>query len=127
MEVNVDLKTFMERKRKELHRLNDAYSNTLGKAGVETIEGRAKLVDPHTVEVEGKQYTAKYVCIAVGGTPHMIGLPGARPHLCRRHSCRRRGWRRTLQRVCARSSVEHAMTRSLSADESSRAVWCSRC
>lgn len=73
----MDLKKFMENKRKELHRLNNAYSNTLGSAGVETIEGRAKLVDPHTVEVNGKQYTAKYICIAVGGTPHMIGLPGA--------------------------------------------------
>jgi pyruvate/2-oxoglutarate dehydrogenase complex dihydrolipoamide dehydrogenase (E3) component len=75
----LDWGKFMEAKHKELHRLNDAYGKTLGKAGVETYEGRAKLLDPHTVEVSGKQITAKYILLAVGGTPTMIGLPGVWP------------------------------------------------
>lgn len=68
---------FMEAKRKELQRLTKAYEGTLGRANVDIIEGRGKIVDAHTVEVAGKQYTAKYILVAVGGTPSMIDLPGA--------------------------------------------------
>eukprot|EP00892_Ulva_mutabilis_P007622 jgi/Ulvmu1/5231/UM022_0024.1 len=67
---------FMEKKRKELQRLNGVYGNIMGNAGVEVIEGRAMLKDNHTVVVNGKEYTSKYICLAVGGTPHMLGLPG---------------------------------------------------
>jgi pyruvate/2-oxoglutarate dehydrogenase complex dihydrolipoamide dehydrogenase (E3) component len=77
MKTEVSLKKFMEAKRKELQRLNNAYSNTLGNASVEKLVGRGKLVDPHTVDIGGKKYTAKYICIAVGGLPNLIKIPGA--------------------------------------------------
>lgn len=48
---------FMESKRKELQRLNNAYKNTLKNAGVELIEGRGKVVGPHEVEVDGNRFT----------------------------------------------------------------------
>lgn len=66
----------MEKKREELRRLNGVYSGILDRANVEIIEGRAIVVDPHTVEVNGKQYTSKYICVAVGGTPSLLNLPG---------------------------------------------------
>ena len=47
----------MQNKNKELDRLNGVYMNLLNNAGVKYIEGRGTLVDAHTVEVEGKQYT----------------------------------------------------------------------
>ena len=47
----------MQNKNKELDRLNDVYMNLLNKAGVKYIEGRGTLVDAHTVQVNGKQYT----------------------------------------------------------------------
>lgn len=47
----------MQNKNKELDRLNGVYMNLLNKAGVKYIEGRGTLVDAHTVEVNGKQYT----------------------------------------------------------------------
>lgn len=40
----------MAAKRKELQRLNGAYKNTLGNAKVTLVEGRGRVVDPHTVE-----------------------------------------------------------------------------
>lgn len=47
----------MQNKNKELDRLNGVYMKLLNNAGVKYIEGRGTLVDAHTVEVEGKQYT----------------------------------------------------------------------
>ncbi len=51
---------FIEAKRKELQRLNNAYKNTLSNAKVELLQGFGKVVDPHTVDVDGKKYT---VCV----------------------------------------------------------------
>ena len=34
------------------------------------------IVDPHTVEVDGKRYTAENIMVAVGGWPGDAGIPG---------------------------------------------------
>ena len=47
----------MDNKNKELDRLNGVYRKLLDGAGVEYIEGRGRIVDAHTVEVNGKTYT----------------------------------------------------------------------
>jgi hypothetical protein len=44
---------------------------------VELLEGFGRVVDPHTVEVNGKAYSTKNILIAVGGTPHRLPIPGA--------------------------------------------------
>lgn len=36
----------------------------------------SQIVDPHTVDVDGKLYTAKHILISVGGRPFMPSLPG---------------------------------------------------
>ncbi|GLC35158.1 hypothetical protein PLESTB_000560700 [Pleodorina starrii] len=69
--------SFIEAKRKELQRLNGAYKNTLNNAKVTLVEGRGRVVDPHTVEVDGKRYRAKNILIAVGGRPSRLDIPGA--------------------------------------------------
>lgn len=50
----------MQNKNKELDRLNGVYMKLLNNAGVKYIEGRGKLVDAHTVEVNGKHYTVSH-------------------------------------------------------------------
>jgi pyruvate/2-oxoglutarate dehydrogenase complex dihydrolipoamide dehydrogenase (E3) component len=75
-EPQLDWQKFIKKKRDELTRLNGVYSNILANANVESIEGRATLKDAHTVKVNGKELTAKYICIAVGGTPTMLSIPG---------------------------------------------------
>jgi glutathione reductase (NADPH) len=45
-------------KNNELDRLEKIYVNMLRNSAVEIIEGRGVLVDPHTVEVAGRHYTA---------------------------------------------------------------------
>src|SRR4051812_34382953 len=63
-------------KDKEIDRLNGIYIRMLRDARCALIEGRAKLVDAHTVEVSGKRYTARHVLIATGGRPWLPDLRG---------------------------------------------------
>lgn len=66
----------MTNKNLELQRLVVVQTNMLKNSGVTIIEGRGKVVDPHTVSVDGKLYTAKNILIAVGGRPSMPDIPG---------------------------------------------------
>jgi glutathione reductase (NADPH) len=45
-------------------------------AKVEIIDGHARLVDPHTVEVAGRRMTAANILIATGARPEMPEIPG---------------------------------------------------
>lgn len=61
---------------KEVHRLSQLHISYLEKAGVELFKSRATLVDPHTVEVDGRKVTADKILIAVGGEALKPDLPG---------------------------------------------------
>lgn len=71
-----DWPTLRDNKTKEIERLNGIYDRMLGNAGVEVIKGRATVVDAHTVEVDGKQYSAERILVAVGGWPSVPDIPG---------------------------------------------------
>jgi glutathione reductase (NADPH) len=72
-----DWPTLVRNKRRELTRLNGVYRNLLMQAGVHLVEGRARLVDAHTVEVAGRRYSADRIVLASGGWPFVPDLPGA--------------------------------------------------
>ena len=61
---------------KEIARLNGVYQQLLTGAGVQLLRGWAQLVDAHTVQVEGRQYTARHILLAVGGTPLVPAVNG---------------------------------------------------
>ena len=61
---------------KEISRLNGIYLNLLNNAGVQIITGWAKVLDGHTVDVNGVQYTAKNLLIATGGKPMVPQIEG---------------------------------------------------
>jgi len=63
-------------KDREIARLEGIYRDLLKNAHVKLIEGRGRLVDAHTVEVEGRHYTAAHILIATGGHPVMPAIPG---------------------------------------------------
>ena len=65
----------MDNKNKELDRLNGVYKKILDGAGVEYHEGRGTIVDPHTIDVDGKRFTVR--CCWVQGLGHH----------CERKSC----------------------------------------
>ena len=50
---------FMENKNKELERLNGVYMKLLEGSKVDYHEGRGRVVDAHTVEVDGRRFTVR--------------------------------------------------------------------
>ncbi len=68
--------TLRDNKTGEIERLNSVYGRMLDNAGVTVIDGRAKIVDAHHVEVKGKQYSADRILVAVGGWPILPDIPG---------------------------------------------------
>jgi glutathione reductase (NADPH) len=71
-----DWPALIEAKDKEIGRLSQIYITMLKNSGVEIIDGRAVLVDPHTVEVAGRTYTAENILIATGSWPETPDIPG---------------------------------------------------
>jgi len=63
-------------KNRELDRLEAVYHRMLKDAGVTLLEGRARLVDAHTVEIAGERRTAKHVLVATGGWPVLPKIRG---------------------------------------------------
>lgn len=66
----------VENKNTEITRLNGIYHNLLSSAGVTLINGRARLVDSHTVAIGDKSYSAERILIATGGWPFIPDFPG---------------------------------------------------
>ena len=63
-----DWQVFRPRLRAELDRLEKVYRGLLDGSGVEIFDTRARLVDPHTVELaDGGRKTAKHILLATGG------------------------------------------------------------
>ena len=46
-------------------------------SGVDTYLGTAKFVDTKVIEMDGQQFTADHITIAVGGMPIVPGIPGS--------------------------------------------------
>ena len=55
---------FMDNKNKELQRLNGVYMKLLEGSKVDYHEGRGRIVDAHTVEVDGRRFTARPIMVA---------------------------------------------------------------
>ncbi|MBI4205705.1 MAG: glutathione-disulfide reductase [Betaproteobacteria bacterium] len=72
-----DWETLIANKDREIARLNGVYEKLLKGSGVALFRARATVVDPHTVEIGGKRYTAAHILIATGGWPVKPPIPGA--------------------------------------------------
>lgn len=71
-----DWATLIANKNREIERLNDIYRTLLVSSGVNLLNGHARLLDAHTVELEGQRYNAEHILIATGGWPHIPDIPG---------------------------------------------------
>lgn len=64
-------------KNREIQRLNGVYGDVLTSAGATIIDGRATLLDAHTVAVGDRRLSAEYVLIATGSWPVVPPVNGA--------------------------------------------------
>ena len=71
-----DWATLITNKDREIARLNGIYRELLEGAGVRIMEGRARLRDRHTVEVDGTVVTADRILVSTGGRPFKSEIPG---------------------------------------------------
>ena len=71
-----DWPTLIANKNREIERLNGIYRNLLVNSGVSLLEGHARIVDPNTVDINGKTYSAAHILVATGGWPQVPDIPG---------------------------------------------------
>ncbi len=69
--------TLRDNKRREISRLNGIYSRLLEGVKAEVIDGRARIVDAHTVAVGERAFSVGKILIATGGWPHIPRFPGS--------------------------------------------------
>ena len=74
---HLNWKSFNQSRNKEIKRLEGIYANLLKNRGVDFFPGKGSLKDAHSVEVNGKIYTTRFILIAVGGWPVRLNIEGA--------------------------------------------------
>jgi len=72
-----DLARLVANKNREIERLNGVYRRLLDTAGVTILDGRATLIDAHTVKINGQHRSARYILVATGSWPVVPAIPGA--------------------------------------------------
>ena len=68
--------TLRDNKKTEIARLNAIYRNLLTGVEATMMDGRAHILDPQTVEVNGQSFRAEKILVATGGWPHVPEFPG---------------------------------------------------
>ncbi|WP_310449239.1 glutathione-disulfide reductase [Sulfuritalea sp.] len=63
-------------KETEISRLSRIYQDLLGRSGVTVLQGAARFIDPHTLDVDGRRIRARQILIATGGKPKRPAVPG---------------------------------------------------
>src|SRR5690606_22047398 len=74
--ARLDWGRLIEAKNRELSRLEGIYVRMLRESGVKLHEGFARVVDPHTVELDGRRLTAERILVATGGAPTLPPIAG---------------------------------------------------
>lgn len=81
-DVQINYKHFKDIRDAVVKRLNGIYERNWGREGIDLVHGRARFVEPKTIEVtlaDGRKmrYTAPHILIAVGGRPTIPAVKGA--------------------------------------------------
>ena len=67
----------VEKRQAYISGINEWYYGYLKDLGIDEISGDAHFIDVHTVEVDGKTYSANHITIATGTAPALADIPGA--------------------------------------------------
>jgi glutathione reductase (NADPH) len=71
-----DWSTLIDRKNREIERLNGIFEKLLENSGVQQIWGRARVVGSHQVAVSDRIVSAEHILVATGGWPDVPDIPG---------------------------------------------------
>ncbi len=63
-------------KDQEIQRLSKLYEDNLRRSNVTVLHGAARMIDAHTVQINGQRLTARHILIATGGKPFLPTIPG---------------------------------------------------
>lgn len=69
--------TLVANRQAYIERVHASYDKMMATNGITVVDGYAKFVDDHTIEVNGEQYRAPHITIATGGHPRLPDIPGA--------------------------------------------------
>lgn len=72
-----DWRKLVDGRQAYIRRINNYWDGYVVDSGIARIEGSARFVDAHRVEVGGKTYSAEHIVIATGGQPIVPRVPGA--------------------------------------------------
>ena len=75
--MEFDWLTLRNNKTSEIERLNGIYRNLLENSGARILEGRARFVDTHRVEINGESVSADKIVIATGSWPFVPDFVGS--------------------------------------------------
>ena len=76
-EPTFDWTRLLANKDREIDRLNGVYERALVNAGATILRGRAVVLGPHAVSLDGKRHSAQHILIATGSWPTKPDIPGA--------------------------------------------------
>ena len=77
MSYGFDFGVVTARKNAVVEQLRGGVEGLLGHKNITLARGKASFKDPHTVVVEGAEYTADYIIIATGSVSASLPIPGA--------------------------------------------------
>lgn len=72
-----DFAAAMTRKDEVVAQLREGVKQLMQSQGITAIDGEARFVDAHTIEVNGERHDAKNIVIATGSAPKGLPIPGA--------------------------------------------------
>ena len=72
-----DWRQLVERRNAYIEGIRSWYCNYLADNKIQEIRGSARFLDRHTLEVDGKRYSAEHIVIASGSRPLVPDVPGA--------------------------------------------------
>ncbi len=75
-QAEINWNALMQYKKAHIGAFPDALGGMFKNFGFDIIRGEAKFVDAHTIEVEGKKYSADYFVIGTGQTYVPLDIPG---------------------------------------------------
>jgi glutathione reductase (NADPH) len=72
-----DWSKLVDKREQYISNINSWYHGYMKELGIDEIEGEASFVDPHTIAVNGRQYSARHIAIATGTVARIADVPGA--------------------------------------------------